>query len=56
MIDFANAYTTLASNGMKRELSFITKVEDLNGNILYEKKYIDNQVLNSSYTYILMNY
>jgi membrane peptidoglycan carboxypeptidase len=38
---------------MKRELSFITKVEDLNGNILYEKKYIDNQVLNSSYTYIL---
>ena len=53
MIDFANAYTTLASNGMKRDLSFITKVEDLNGNILYEKKYVDNQVLNSSYTYIL---
>ena len=53
MIDFANAYTTLASNGMKRDLSFITKVEDLNGNVLYEKKYFDNQVLNSSYTYIL---
>lgn len=53
MLDFANAYTTLASGGYKRDLSFITKVEDLNGNILYEKKYIDNLVLNKSYVYIL---
>ena len=53
MIDFANAYTTLASNGFKRNLSFINKVEDLNGNILYEKKYSNEQILNSNYTYIL---
>ncbi len=53
MIDFANAYTTLASGGYKRDLSFITKVEDLNGNILYEKKYLDDIVLNTSYVYIL---
>ena len=53
MIDFANAYTTLASGGFKRELSFIRKVEDFNGNILYEKKYENNQVLNGNYTYIL---
>ena len=53
MIDFANAYTTLASGGYKRDLSFITKVEDLNGNILYEKKYFDEQILNSNYVYIL---
>ena len=53
MIDFANAYTTLASGGYKRNLSFITKVEDLNGNILYEKKYLDDIVLNTSYVYIL---
>ena len=53
MIDFARAYTTLASNGFKRDLSFITKVEDLNGNILYEKKYKNEQVLNSNYTFIL---
>lgn len=53
MIDFANAYTTLASGGFKRDLSFITKVEDLNGNILYEKKEVNNQVLNSNYVYIL---
>lgn len=53
MLDFANAYTTLASGGYKRNLSFIKKVTDINGNVLYEKKYEDNPVLNQSYTYIL---
>ena len=53
MIDFANAYTTLASGGFKRKISFITKVEDLHGNILYEKKKTNEQVLNSNYVYIL---
>lgn len=53
MIDFARAYTTLASGGYKRELTFIEKVEDLNGNVLYEKKEEKNLVLNESYTYIL---
>jgi len=53
MYDFANAYTTLASGGYKKELSFINKVEDLNGNILYEKKNTNEQVLNSNYVYIL---
>ena len=53
MIDFARAYTTLASGGFKRDLSFITKVEDLQGNVLYEKKLKNDQVLNGNYTYIL---
>ena len=53
MLDFANAYTTLASNGYKRELSTIVKVTDMQNNVLYEKKESNNQVLNSSYTYIL---
>src|SRR5574344_1432160 len=53
MVDFANAYTTLASGGFKRDLSVITRVEDFNGNVLYEKKYNNNQVLNSNYVYIL---
>lgn len=53
MIDFARAYTTLASGGFKRDLSFITKVEDLRGNILYEKKLKNEQVLNGNYTFIL---
>ena len=53
MLDFARAYSTLASGGYKNELTFINKVEDLNGNILYEKKEKKDLVLNESYTYIL---
>ena len=53
MVDFANAYTTLASGGFKRDLSVINRVEDFNGNVLYEKKYENNQVLNANYVYIL---
>ena len=53
MLDFARAYSTLASGGYKNELTFINKVEDLNGNILYEKKENKDLVLNESYTYIL---
>lgn len=53
MFDFARAYTTLASGGYKRELSFINKIEDINGNVLYEKNTNNDLVLNESYTYIL---
>lgn len=53
MVDFANAYTTLSSGGFKRDLSVIDRVEDFNGNVLYEKKYTNNQVLNGNYVYIL---
>lgn len=53
MFDFARGYTTLASGGYKRDLFFIEKVEDMKGNILYEKKVNDELVLNESYTYIL---
>jgi membrane peptidoglycan carboxypeptidase len=53
MLDFANAYTTLASGGFKKELSVINSVEDFNGHVLYEKKHENNQVLNGNYVYIL---
>lgn len=53
MIDFARAYTTLASGGFKNELTFIERVEDLNGNILYKKEKTNELVLNESYTFIL---
>lgn len=53
MIDFARGYTTLASGGYKRDITFIEKVEDMNGNVLYKKNLNDELVLNKSYTYIL---
>ncbi len=53
MLDYATAYTTLASGGYYHDLYFIDKVEDSKGNILYEKKPKKDMVLNSNYVYIL---
>lgn len=53
MLDYANAYTTLASGGIKRELYFINRVEDRDGNILYQHKDTQEQVLDEDITYIL---
>lgn len=53
MIDFATGYTTFASGGFERNLYFIEKVVDMDGNILYEHKQKNDMVLNSNYVYIL---
>ena len=53
MLDFANGYTTLANGGDQKDLYFISKVEDLNGNVLYEHKDKHNYVLNSNNVFIL---
>lgn len=53
MLDFAMGYTTLASGGFKKDLYFIEKVEDMDGNLLYAHKDKKEMVLNSNYVYIL---
>ena len=53
MLDYATAYTTLASNGFKRELYFINKIEDVEGNVLYIHKNKEEKVLNDDALYIL---
>jgi len=53
MLDFAQGYSTLASGGYKRNIHFINRIEDLDGNVLYEYKEKPNLVLNPNYTYIL---
>ena len=53
MLDCATAYTTLASNGYKRELYFINKIEDVDGNVLYIHKNKEEKVLNDDALYIL---
>ena len=52
LIEMINAYSTLASGGYKTNPHFIKKIEDYNGNILYEYKENKEQVLNSSIVYI----
>lgn len=53
MIDFAQGYVTLANEGIYNKIHFINKVEDSDGNTLYEFKDNSKQVLNPNYTYIL---
>lgn len=53
MIDFSNALSTLANNGIRNEAKLIRKVTDLDGNVIYEAKYEEEQVLDQRYTFIL---
>ena len=53
MFDYANAYNTLASGGYNRNVHLIKKIEDMDGNLLYEKAKNDELVLNYNYVYIL---
>lgn len=53
ILDLARGYNTFATGGYKREVNLIRRVEDSNGNVLYEKKDIADFVLNENYTYIL---
>ena len=53
IMEMTSAYSTLANEGYKVEPHLIKKVEDMNGNVLYEYKEDKEQVLNSSLVYII---
>lgn len=53
MLDYSNGYVTLANEGIKNKSYLISKVTDMNNNILYEYKYEEELVLNSRIVYIL---
>ena len=53
MIDMVEAYSSFANMGCKIEGHFIDKVEDMNGNILYQFHDYKESILNSNLTYIL---
>lgn len=53
MLDFAEAYGTLANYGTHNEVYFIERVEDVNGNILYKHKDESKDVLNKDSVYII---
>lgn len=53
MLDYAVAYNTLASGGYKQDVYLIDRVEDLNGNVLYQHRQKRELVLNTNYLYIL---
>ena len=53
IMEITNAYATLANEGVKNEPYLISKVTDMNDNILYEHKDNSQIVLNSNLVYIL---
>ena len=53
VLDLARGYTTFATGGYKQDVGFIRKVEDSEGNVLYEKDDTQDLVLNMNYNYIL---
>ena len=53
--EMVSAYSAFANEGYKVEGYLISRVEDLKGNVLYEKKTEKEAILNKSLTYILSN-
>ena len=49
----ASAYSSFANEGYKVDGHLISKVEDLKGHVLYEKKIKKENILNKSLTFIL---
>ncbi len=53
LVEMTGAYAVLASEGYKTRPHFIKRIEDINGNIIYEFKEQKEPVLNESITYIM---
>lgn len=53
IIEMASAYSAFANEGYKVDGHLISKVEDLKGNTIYEKKIDKENILNKSLTFIL---
>lgn len=53
LMDMVSAYSAFANMGYKVEGHLIRKIEDNNGNVLYEYKEEKNNILNESLVYIL---
>lgn len=53
IIEFTSAYSMLANEGHTTNGHLIRKIEDGNGDVIYEYKDKKKEILNKSYTYIL---
>lgn len=49
------AYTIFSNNGKYVKPSFITKIEDKNGKIIYQRKYVPDQVLREDSNYLTLS-
>ena len=55
IIEFTNAYSTIANEGIKNNSYIIRKISTKDDKVIYKHKFIPKQVLDKNYTYILSN-
>ncbi|MGJ7910933.1 transglycosylase domain-containing protein [Neobacillus sp. LXY-1] len=53
VIEMANAYSLFANGGKKVNPTLITRVEDYNGNVIFEKKNQSERVLNAAKAFVM---
>lgn len=53
VIEMANAYSLFANGGKKVNPTLITRVEDYNGNVIYEKEEETEKVLDPAKAYVM---
>lgn len=53
VLEMANAYSLFANGGKKVEPTLITKVEDFNGNVIYQKEASNEQVLDPKKAFVM---
>jgi len=53
LIELTEGYTTLANGGLHSELTFISRIEDEKGNIIYKHKPHTNRVFNESTAFLM---
>lgn len=54
VMEMTGAYTTFANNGIYNKPIFITRIEDRNGNKIYEEVIEDRRALNPSSNYVMV--
>lgn len=56
VLEMTGAYATFANNGMYNEPSFILKIEDSNGKLIYSHVPKQNRALSEKYNYAMVNF
>ena len=55
VMEMTGAYTTFANNGYYNQPTYILKIEDKDGRVLYEALPTDKEVLNPRYNYVMLH-
>lgn len=54
VLEMTSAYSTFSNNGIHTKPTFIQRIEDKNGNVIYESKIEQNRALSTEYNYAMV--